>query len=84
VLDLNEPDPICYRTSGQVAKSLRVSVSTLKRWLDESPALASFRINASGWRLFDESEIDSLRVYQRQRRRNGKTFKPSTLRPVSE
>ncbi len=84
VPDLKSSDPIRYRTSGQVAKSLRVSVSTLKRWLEERPGLASFRSNASGWRLFTVEEIESLRIYQRQKRRNGKTFKPSTLRPVGE
>ena len=83
MLDLKQAESACYRTSGQVAKTLRVSVSTLKRWLEETPALASFRTNASGWRLFSESEIESLRVYQRQKRRNGKIFKPATLQPVN-
>lgn len=83
MLDLNDSGEISYRTSGQVAKSLRVSVSTLKRWLEENPGLATYRVNASGWRLFNEFEIESLRGYQRKKRREGKTFKPSTLRPVN-
>ena len=83
MLDPNDSGAVRYRTSGQAAKTLRVSVSTLKRWLDENPALAAMRTNASGWRLFTENEIETLREYQRQKRRNGKTFKPSTLRPVN-
>jgi hypothetical protein len=84
VLDLNGSEAVCYRTTGQVARALRVSVSTLKRWLEEFPALAEFRTNASGWRLFNAVEVESLRAHQRQRKRQGKIFKPSTLRPVDE
>ena len=84
MLNLNGSDAICYRTTGQVARALRVSVSTLKRWLEEIPALAELRTNASGWRLFNPEEIDALRAYQRRRKREGKTFKPSTLRPIDE
>ena len=73
-----------YRTSGQVARVLRISVSTLKRWLESDPELARLRTNASGWRLFNQSEVDSLHDFQKKKRRNGKSFKPSTLRPVSE
>ena len=81
---LNESNNPSYNTSGQVAKALRVSVSTLKRWLEENPSLAGFRTNASGWRLFSPAEIDLLREHQRQRKKDGKTFKPSTLRPVND
>jgi len=73
-----------FRTTGQVAKALRVSVSTLKRWLDEKPDLASHRINANGWRLFSDTDLEFLREYQRLKRKEGRTFKPSTLRPVDE
>ena len=84
MLDLSDPGSIRYRTTGQAAKALRISVSTLKRWLEESPGLAALRANASGWRLFTADEVESLRAYQRKKRHEGKTFKPSTLRPVSE
>ncbi len=73
-----------YFTTGQVAKMLRVSVSTLKRWLEESPNLAVHRENASGWRLFTNLEIAKLREWQRRKKKIGKTFKPSTLRPSDE
>ena len=73
-----------YHTTGQVARTLRVSVSTLKRWLEENPTLADFRTNASGWRLFSPEEIDQIREHQRRRKKEGKTFKPSTLRPVND
>ena len=71
-----------FHTSGQVAKALRVSVTTLRRWLEENPGLAGFRTNASGWRLFSPDEIDQLREHKRRRRLEGKLFKPATLRPV--
>ncbi len=80
--DLSSVPP--FRTSGQVAKALRVSVSTIKRWLDETPDLANYRINANGWRLFSDDEINRLREHQRHKRREGRTFKPSTLRPIDE
>ena len=81
---LNNSNQETYHTSGQVAKTLRVSVSTLKRWLDENPRLAEFRTNASGWRLFSPDEIKLLREHQRQRKKDGKNFKPVTLRPVND
>ena len=77
LLDQGCCDPL-YR------KALRVSVSTLKRWLEENPALAGFRTNASGWRLFSPEEIEQIREHQRRRKREGKTFKPDTLRPVND
>jgi DNA-binding transcriptional MerR regulator len=84
VYSLNDSNHRPYHTTGQVAKTLRVSVSTLKRWLEETPGLAGFRTNASGWRLFSPDEIENLREHQRRRKREGKTFKPDTLRPVND
>lgn len=78
----NDSSPATFRTTGQVAKFLRVSVSTLKRWLDETPGLASDRFNANGWRLFSEAEVMQIRDHQKRKRREGRTFKPSTLRPI--
>lgn len=80
---LNESNHQPFHTSGQVAKALRVSVSTLKRWLEETPGLAGFRTNASGWRLFSGEEIDHIREHQRRRKKEGKVFKPHTLRPIN-
>ena len=81
---LNDSNHRPYHTTGQVAKSLRVSVSTLKRWLEENPSLAGFRTNASGWRLFSPDEIENIREHQRRRKREGKIFRPDTLRPVND
>ncbi len=81
---LNDSHQRPFHTTGQVAKSLRVSVSTLKRWLEEKPGLAGFRTNASGWRLFSPDEIENIREHQRRRKREGKTFRPDTLRPVND
>jgi DNA-binding transcriptional MerR regulator len=81
---LNNSSHQPFHTTGQVAKALRVSVSTLKRWLEEYPSLAGFRTNASGWRLFSPEEIEQIREHQRRRKKEGKTFKPSTLRPVND
>lgn len=81
---LNNSNPQPYHTTGQVAKALRVSVSTLKRWLEETPSLAGFRTNASGWRLFSPEEIEHIREHQRRRKKEGKTFRPDTLRPVND
>ena len=81
---LNDSNQQSFHTTGQVAKALRVSVSTLKRWLEENPSLAGFRTNASGWRLFSPDEIEQLREHQRRRKKEGKTFKAATLRPVND
>jgi DNA-binding transcriptional MerR regulator len=81
---LNNSSPQPFHTTGQVAKALRVSVSTLKRWLEETPGLAGFRTNASGWRLFSPEEIEHIREHQRRRKKEGKTFRPDTLRPVND
>jgi DNA-binding transcriptional MerR regulator len=71
-----------YLTSGQVARSLRVSVSTLKRWLAD-PELELFeRRNANGWRLFADKELDMLKEHKRKLKKNGKRFAETTLLPI--
>jgi DNA-binding transcriptional MerR regulator len=84
VISRDDSRSIPFRTTGQVAKALRVSVSTLKRWLEETPDLALHRTNSNGWRLFTEDEMARLREFQRRKRKEGRTFKPSTLRPIDE
>jgi len=69
-------------TSGQVAKKLRISISTLKRWLEEPDIEISEQRNYNGWRLFSDADISTLKEYKRKIRRNGKRFKDTTLIPV--
>jgi len=72
-----------YYTTGQVAKKLRVSASTIKRWIETEGALnGSNTRNAAGWRLFSSNDLDCLRKFKTDRRRSGRQFKPSTLKPV--
>ncbi len=71
-----------YLTTGQVAKRLRVSVSTLKRWLEEPSLEISDRRNVQGWRLFTEDNIEQLRAHKKGLRKNGKRFNDTTLIPV--
>jgi DNA-binding transcriptional MerR regulator len=71
-----------YLTTGQVARKLRVSVSTLKRWLVDPELQIAERRNFNGWRLFTEKDIDSLRVHKRQLKKNGKRFNETTLIPI--
>ena len=73
---------IKYLTSGQVAKKLRISVSTLKRWLDEAELNISDQRNYNGWRLFSEDDVRVLMEYKRDLRKNGKRFNETTLIPV--
>jgi len=73
---------IRYLTSGQVAKKLRISVSTLKRWLDEAGLDVSDQRNYNGWRLFSEDDLKVLMEYKRNLKRNGKRFNETTLLPV--
>lgn len=75
------PEPR-YLTTGQVAKTLRVSVSTIKRWLREYPELCPKYENASGWRLFTFQDVEQLKLLKKGRKKYGKVFRPSTLRPV--
>jgi DNA-binding transcriptional MerR regulator len=71
-----------YLTSGQIAQSLRVSISTLKRWIDEECAIAEKARNANGWRLFTREDLEILRNYKRNKRRSGRRFNTATLTPV--
>lgn len=71
-----------YYTTGQVARVLRVSVSTIKRWIKDDPSLSPKYENASGWRLFKESDVQIFRNIMRNRKKFGRIFKPQTLKPV--
>lgn len=71
-----------YFTSGQVARKLHVSISTLKRWLSHQELdLKEYR-NYNGWRLFSDNDVDELKKYKRTVRKNGKRFNDTTLIPV--
>ena len=72
-----------YLTSGQVARRLRVSVSTLKRWLGEPELDIEERRNSNGWRLFTDRETELLRQFKRKLKRNGKRFNETTLVPIA-
>lgn len=72
-----------YLTSGQVCKKLRISISTLKRWLDEPDLNISERRNYNGWRLFSDSDVETLKEFKRNIRKNGKRFKKTTFIPVT-
>lgn len=71
-----------YLTSGQVARRMRISVSTLKRWLADRELEITECRNYNGWRPFTEEDIEILRKHRRQAKRNGKRFAETTLIPV--
>jgi DNA-binding transcriptional MerR regulator len=71
-----------YFTTGQVARRLRVSISTLKRWLTEKRHSVADRRNQHGWRLFSEADLDMLKEHKRKLKRNGKRFNETTLIPI--
>jgi len=73
---------IQHFTSGQAAKKLRISISTLKRWLEDPELQISDRRNYNGWRLFADSDITVLKAYKRKIRRNGKRFNETIFMPV--
>lgn len=71
-----------YQTSGQVARKLRISVSTLKRWLnDPELQMAEYR-NYNGWRLFTEKDVESIKKHKKRLKRSGKRFNETTLIPI--
>jgi DNA-binding transcriptional MerR regulator len=71
-----------YFTSGQIAKQLRISISTLKRWLEEAPINIPETRNSSGWRLFSADDLEAIREFKRELRKKGKRFNDTTLLPV--
>jgi len=71
-----------YFTSGQVARKLRISVSTLKRWIIQGEAIEKETRNASGWMLFSEIDMEDLHRFKKYKRRNGKSFSKETLSPI--
>jgi DNA-binding transcriptional MerR regulator len=71
-----------YLTTGQVARKLRISISTLKRWLESKHLQRTEYRNCHGWRLFTEDDIEFLKKFKRQSKKNGKCFKETTLLPV--
>jgi DNA-binding transcriptional MerR regulator len=71
-----------YLTIGQVAKRLRVSISTLKRWQNDPALGVDERRNCNGWRLYSEDDVLVLREYKRELRRNGRRFNDTTLLPI--
>ncbi|MFP4415820.1 MAG: MerR family transcriptional regulator [Fibrobacterota bacterium] len=71
-----------YFTTGQVARKLRVSVSTLKRWLSEPTLMIPEKRNYNGWRLFTSSDVNKLKEYKRSIRKKGKRFNDTTLIPA--
>jgi DNA-binding transcriptional MerR regulator len=71
-----------YFTSGQIAKQLRISISTLKRWLEEAPVNIPEIRNSNGWRLFSADDLDVLKEFKRELRKKGKRFNDTTLLPA--
>jgi hypothetical protein len=71
-----------FFTSGQVARRLRISVSTLKRWLEDPSLRISEQRNCNGWRLFSEADLNVLHGFKLELKRNGKRFKETVLIPV--
>ena len=71
-----------FLTCGQVAKKLRVSISTLKRWASEPSLHMNELRNHNGWRLFSEEQVNALREFKQHLKRNGKRFNHETLVPI--
>ena len=71
-----------YFTSGQVAKMLRISVSTLKRWLTQGNLNIKEYRNYNGWRLFTGEDVEVLKQFKKHNKKNGKRFKETTLIPI--
>lgn len=71
-----------YFTSGQVARKLHVSISTVKRWIAHPELKLTEYRNYNGWRLFCDTDVDALKKYKRSVKKNGKRFKETTLIPI--
>lgn len=71
-----------YFTSGQVARNLRISTSTLKRWLIAEEVLPEAARNVNGWRLFSAVDLEKLKKFKHEKRKNGKKFNLQVLTPV--
>jgi DNA-binding transcriptional MerR regulator len=71
-----------FYTTGQIARRLRISVSTLKRWLEDPTLRISEQRNYNGWRLFSDADLNALIAFKKQLRRNGKRFNETVLIPV--
>ena len=71
-----------FLTSGQVARQLRISISTLKRWLEDPEVRIKDSRNYNGWRLFTDRDVTVLKQHKRSVKKNGKRFKETTLIPV--
>lgn len=57
-----------YLTIGEVARTLGVSVSTVKRWLQNKYLRTQVKYNRNGWRLFSHNMITILRDYMKAKR----------------
>lgn len=71
-----------YFTSGQIARHLRVSTSTLKRWLSTDNVLPEAPRNVNGWRLFSPGDLERLKNFKVEKKKNGKKFNVRVLTPV--
>ena len=71
-----------YFTTGQVAKLLRVSISTLKRWIAQEELAIDEQRNANGWRLFSTTDVGELRDYKKSLRKGGRRFNETNLVPI--
>jgi DNA-binding transcriptional MerR regulator len=57
---------IQHFTSGQVARKLRISSSTLKRWLDDPELDIPEQRNTMAGGFFSDEDIVRLKEYRRQ------------------
>ena len=71
-----------FLTSGQVARQLHISISTLKRWLAQPELKIKEYRNYNGWRLFTDKDVEVLKKHKRSVKKNGKRFNETTLIPV--
>ena len=63
-----------YFPSGQVARMLHISVSTLKRWLEHGELNIKEYRNYNGWRLFTHEDVEELRTFKKLAKKNGKNL----------